>query len=285
MSASTFRHPVVAVSHGPGPMWLLDDDTMGKTSAPAQALRTLLSKLYPKGEHLPKRILYVSAHFDSESRGFDIASTAQPGMIYDYYGFPSESYDVQYPAKGDPAFAKRVQERLEASKIPARLVDRGFDHGTFVPMLLIRPEADIPIVTMSINFNLSEKTHFELGKALAPFRDEDTLIMCSGQATHNLRAPRGSSGVTDWAQAFQDWLDSTLTDKSSLSISEREEQICAWQKAPGARLAHPTPDHFLPFVVGAGAGMDDSKSEAVKLLGGFGLGHMSFATYGWGVEH
>lgn len=289
MSSAAFRHPVVAVSHGPGPLWLLSDDMfgVGKNSAPAQALRSLITKLYPSGERLPKRILYVSAHFDSESRGFDISAAAKPSMIYDYYGFPRESYDVQYPARGDPEFAKRVQALLEQTKIPARLVDRGFDHGVFVPMLLIRPDADIPIVTMSINEHLSDKAHYELGRALAPLRDEDTLIMCSGQATHNLRAPREpTTTVMDWAQAFQDWLDNTLTDKSSLSFAEREEQICSWQKvAPAARLAHPTPDHFLTFVVAAGAGMEESKPEGEKLLDGFGLGHMSFATYGWGIEH
>ncbi|KAE9004605.1 hypothetical protein PR003_g17399 [Phytophthora rubi] len=173
---TTFRHPVVAVSHGPGPLWLLSSGFAGmsNSSLPARTLTTTFEKLYPKGEHLPKRILFISAHWESDSSGFEISNAARPEMIYDYYGFPHEAYDVVYPAKGDPAFAQKVKEQLEKRNIQTKLVDRGFDHGVFVPMLLIRPEADIPIVTMSINSRLSNQAHFDLGKAVAPFRDEDS---------------------------------------------------------------------------------------------------------------
>ncbi|KAF4324254.1 hypothetical protein G195_002448, partial [Phytophthora kernoviae 00238/432] len=155
-----------------------------------------------------------------------------------------------------------------------------------VPMLLIRPEADIPIVTMSINSNLGDKAHFDLGRVLAPFRGEDTLILCSGQATHNMRASRDPNNpLADWAAAFQGWLDNTLTSDSKLSMGQREDQITNWQAAPAARLAHPSPDHFVPFVVAAGAGMEESKPESEKIFGSWGMGHMSFATYAWGVDH
>ncbi|KAE9360477.1 hypothetical protein PR003_g174 [Phytophthora rubi] len=256
-----FRHPVVAVSHGPGPLWLLSSGFAGmsKTSAPARTLTTTFEKLYPKGTNLPKRILYVSAHWESESSGFEISNATNPDMIYDYYGFPEEVYDVVYPAKGDPAFAQKVKDQLEKSNLKAKLVDRGFDHGVFVPMLLIRPEADIPIVSMSIN---------------------------SRQATHNMRASRDPNNpVMDWAAAFQGWLDNTLTAESKLSYGQRGDQIINWDAAPAARLAHPTPDHFIPFITAAGAGMEESKPEAEKVFGGWGMGHMSFATYAWGVVH
>ncbi|KAG6590725.1 UDP-N-acetylglucosamine--peptide N-acetylglucosaminyltransferase SEC [Phytophthora cinnamomi] len=285
---SAFRHPVVAVSHGPGPLWLLSSGFAGmsKSSVPAQTLTTTFEKLYPNGENLPKRILYVSAHWESESSGFEISNAANPDMIYDYYGFPQEAYDVVYPAKGDPAFAQKAKEQLEKNNLKAKLVNRGFDHGVFVPMLLIRPQADIPIVTMSINSRLGSKTHFDLGKAIAPFRDEDTLILCSGQATHNMRASRDPNNpIVDWAAAFQGWLDNTLTAESKLSYSQRGDQIIHWDAAPAARLAHPTPDHFIPFVTATGAGMEESKPEAEKVFGGWGMGHMSFATYAWGVAH
>ncbi|KAG2531652.1 hypothetical protein BBO99_00000895 [Phytophthora kernoviae] len=258
---SAFRHPVIAVSHGPGPLWLLDSgfDGMNKTCFAARNLGGIFKKLYPKGTNLPKRILYVSAHWESESSGFEISNAAKPDMIYDYYGFPSEAYDVVYPAKGDPTFAQKVKEHLEKNSIKAKLVDRGFDHGVFVPMLLIRPEADIPIVTMSINSNL---------------------------ATHNMRASRDPNNpLADWAAAFQGWLDNTLTSDSKLSMGQREDQITNWQAAPAARLAHPSPDHFVPFVVAAGAGMEESKPESEKIFGSWGMGHMSFATYAWGVDH
>ncbi|EGZ16724.1 hypothetical protein PHYSODRAFT_330777 [Phytophthora sojae] len=197
-----------------------------------------------------------------------------------------EAYDVVYPVKGDPAFARQVKEQLQKSNIQSQLVDRGFDYGVFVPMLLIRPDADIPIVTMSINSGLSNQAHVDLGKAIAPFRDEDTLIFCWGQATHNMRASREPTNpLMPWAAAFQGWLDNTLTSESSLSCSQRGGRIVDWPSAPAARLAHPTPDHFPPFVAAAGAGMEENKPEAEKLFGGWGMGHMSFASYAWGVEH
>ncbi|POM75384.1 Hypothetical protein PHPALM_7521 [Phytophthora palmivora] len=177
---SSIRHPAVVISHGPGPLWLLSsgfDEDMNKNAPAAKLLSTLFEKLYPNDLNLPKRILFVSAHFESDSNGFEISNAATPDMIYDYYGFDDEAYDVVYPAKGDPAFARTVKDHLEKNKIKAKLVNRGFDHGVFVPMSLIRPQADIPIVTMSINSYLGNQAHFNLGKALAPFRDEDTLIL------------------------------------------------------------------------------------------------------------
>ncbi|GMF54020.1 unnamed protein product [Phytophthora fragariaefolia] len=283
-----FRHPVVAVSHGPGPLWLLSSGFAGmnKSSLAARTLSSTFEKLYPKGTNLPKRILVVTAHWESDSSGFEISNAAKPDMIYDYYGFPQEAYDVNYPAKGDPAFAQKVKMQLEKNNLKAKLVNRGFDHGVYVPMLLIRPEADIPIVTMSINSRLDSKAHFDLGKAIAPFRDEDTLIFCSGQATHNMRASRDPNNpIMDWAAAFQGWLDNTLTADSKLSYGQRGDQIINWAATPAARLAHPTPDHFLPFVVAVGAGMEETKPEADKVFGQWGMGHMSFATYAWGVVH
>ncbi|KAG7387300.1 hypothetical protein PHYPSEUDO_014479 [Phytophthora pseudosyringae] len=285
---SAFRHPVVAVSHGPGPLWLLSsapEDIMKDARPAALLLASLLEKLYPKDENLPKRILFVSAHFESESSSFEISSAADPDMIYDYYGFPDEAYEFVYPAKGDPAFAQRVKEQLEKNNIKAKLVNRGYDHGVFVPMKLIRPQADIPIVTMSINSNLSNQDHLNLGKALASFRDEDTLILCSGQSTHNLRGIHSRSpSITEGSRAFQYWLDTTLAADSKLSADERTRQIIDWRDAPGAKFAHPSPDHFMTFVVAAGAGMDEKEPAAKAFFGGWALGQMSFANYAWGVQ-
>lgn len=288
---SSFRHPVLALSHGPGPLWLLDHgfDGMNKSSVPAQNLRQTFPKLYGSegSAPLPKRILYVTAHWESETDGaFEISSASNPEMIYDYYGFPNEAYDVVYGAKGDPVFAKRVSSLLAKSNIKTKLVNRGFDHGVFVPMFLIRPEADIPVLSVSINDHLNAKAHFELGQALAPLRDEETLIICSGQATHNLRASRiKTDNVADWAKEFQDWMDKMYM-ASPLSFKERRAQLESWHSsAPSARLAHPSPDHFSPFIVAAGAGMTEEKPESEKLFSGWAMGHMSFATYAWGVVH
>ncbi|KAL3668124.1 hypothetical protein V7S43_006987 [Phytophthora oleae] len=284
-----FRQPVVAVSHGAGPLWLLDDGAAGldKNSQSAKDVADIFSKIYSSDAQLPKRILFISAHWEARSTGLEISNSATPEMFYDYSGFPPESYEFVYGAKGDPTFAGRVKELLAQSGITSRLVDRPFDHGTFVPMFLMRPQADIPIVTMSINDRmLDAKDHFELGKALAPLRDEETLIITSGQATHNMYADwfPETHPIEPWALEFQNWLDKTLSTTSTQSYKERMESITAWKKAPYASKCHRTPDHFTTFVVGAGAGMEENSPAAKKLNGGWGLGHMSFASYAWGVD-
>ncbi|KAK1939326.1 4,5-DOPA dioxygenase extradiol [Phytophthora citrophthora] len=242
---------------------------MNRHTLPARTLAGLFPKLYPDDKKLPKRILFVSAHFESKlSTGFEISSSANPTMFYDYSGFPAGTYPVKYPAKGDPALPQQVKNSLEENNIKAELVDRGFDHGVFVPMLLIRPQADIPIVSMSINSHLDNKMHFDVGRAISSFRDEDTLIFCSGQSTHNLRGVRDlSHPIVDWAVTFQDWIDDTFTSKSTLTYDQRAERTIKWQEAPGARLAHPTRDHFIPFVVAAGAGMDEKNPGAESFFG------------------
>ncbi|KAG6613561.1 Extradiol ring-cleavage dioxygenase [Phytophthora cinnamomi] len=189
------------------------------------------------------------------------------------------------PAKGDPAFAHKVKEQLEKNNLKAKLVNRGFDHGVFVPMKLIRPQADIPVVTMSINSYLSDQVHFDLGKAIAPFRDEDTLILCSGQSTHNLRGFHSRNpSLVEGARAFQAWLNDTLASESKLTMKERINLITHWRDAPGAKWAHPSPDHFMPFIVGAGAGMEEKEPGAKLIFGGWAVGHFSFANYAWGVQ-
>ncbi|KAL3660186.1 hypothetical protein V7S43_014717 [Phytophthora oleae] len=208
-------------------------------------------------------------------------------MFYDYSGFPAESYELVYGAKGDPVFATRVNNLLSQSGIASKLVRRPYDHGTFVPMFLMRPQADIPIVTMSINDRtLNAKAHFELGKALGPLRDEDTLIITSNQATHNMYADwyPEDHPIEPWALEFQRWLNKTLSADSTQTYNERMESITAWEKAPNASVCHRTPDHFTTFVVAAGAGMEDNRPAAKKLNGRWGLGHMSFANYAWGVK-
>ncbi|GMF47535.1 unnamed protein product [Phytophthora fragariaefolia] len=284
---SKFRQPVVAVSHGAGPLWLLDEGYVGldKHSQSAKNVAAIFKKIYSSDAQLPKRILFVSAHWESRSTGIEISKSAAPDMFYDFSGFPAESYELVYDAKGDPVFATRVKELLSLSGIASKLVDRPFDHGTFVPMFLMRPQADIPIVTMSINDRmLTAKDHFELGQALAPLRDEDTLIIASGQATHNMYADwfPEDHPIEPWALEFQGWLDKTLSTASTQTYKERRDSTIAWKNAPHASVCHHTPDHFTTFVVAAGAGMEKDRPTAKKLNGGWGLGHMSFANYAWG---
>ncbi|KAF1324561.1 Udp-n-acetylglucosamine--peptide n-acetylglucosaminyltransferase sec, partial [Globisporangium splendens] len=279
---SAFRHPVLAVSHGPGPMWLLKSGDQNHTSEPARNVAGIWKKLYTKGTPKPKRILVISAHWESYRQGYEISRASAPDMIYDYGGFPDESYEFKYMAKGDTAFAEELYDLLSQHKIRSTLVERGYDHGVFVPMMLIRPQADIPIVTLSINNKLNTKAHWDLGKALAPLREQGTLIICSGQATHG-RGGR-TPYVVPYALTFQEWLDKVFAPESGLSYNQRYDELIKWENAPAARDAHPRTEHFIPFIVAAAAGMDDAAPAAQKLFGGWGWSHLSYASYAWGIS-
>lgn len=282
-------HPVVVVSHGPGPLWLLKHGAENRQSQPARNMASVLKRLYPRGGALPepKRILLVSAHWETYRVGFEISRSPSPGMLYDYEGFPAEATELVYPAKGDADFANEVAAVLARSKIRVMPVLRALDHAAFVPTMLMRRQADIPVVTMSINWKLNAKAHFDLGRALAQFRDRDTLIICSGQATHGMASTSELSGdgISAYAEQFQDWLDSVLTNASELTFQQRQDQLLAWEtKAPFANQAHPRQEHFMPFLVAAGAGMEKQKPEATKLFGGWGCVCLSYASYAWGLD-
>ena len=171
--------------------------------------------------------------------------------MYDYYGFPAASYRIQYPAPGAPALAKKIYALLRSAGIVARLDERrGFDHGLFVPLKIMYPEAEIPCVQLSLLASLDPQAHIALGKALAPLRNEDVLIVGSGFSFHNLRAFfAGPSGTPDQRnEAFNEWLVATCTGER-LSVGEREERLVAWEAAPHARYCHPREEHLLPLHV------------------------------------
>lgn len=286
-TTSPFRHPVLAVSHGPGPLWLLKDGSQSRSSEPARNVAGIWKQIYPKGSNAPtpKRILLISAHWESyRLEQHEISRASAPGMIYDYGGFPQESYEFVYGAKGDAAFAEELHQLLAQRKIKSTLVERGFDHGTFVPLMLIRPQADVPVVTLSINSKLNTAAHFALGQALAPLRDQDTLIICSGQATHG-RAGHPGLARAPYALAFQEWLDNVLAPESGWSFEQRRDALLQWTStAPSAAEAHPRSEHFIPFIVAAAAGMDAAAAPAAtKLFGGWGGNHLSYASYAWGI--
>ncbi|KAG2490526.1 hypothetical protein HYH03_011146 [Edaphochlamys debaryana] len=188
-------------------------------------------------------------------------------MLYDYYGFPDEAYQVVYPAPGDPALAQRVLQLLAAAGIPAAAdAARGFDHGTFVPLLLTYPEAKIPVVQMSLVKGLDPRLHSAIGAALAPLRDEGVLIMGSGLSFHNMGALRrslqGGGGAADsnpsvvsGLRLFDAWLGEAATQRRGAA---RNEALAAWAKAPGGRESHPREEHLLPLMVVAGAAREDA---------------------------
>jgi aromatic ring-opening dioxygenase catalytic subunit (LigB family) len=240
--------PVVFLPHGGGP-WPFVKTPFGSPQELA-ALTAYLKNVAAVPTTPPRAVLIVSAHW--EEPVVTVMSGAAPPLLYDYYGFPPESYQLTWPAPGDPELAARVQRLLEASGIETRAdAARGFDHGTFVPLKLTYPEARIPTVQLSLKRGLDPAEHLALGKALQPLRDEGVFIVGSGMTYHNLRA--FSPAAKPVAEAFDAWLRQAAT----AAPAEREQQLTHWQEAPFARQAHPREEHLLPLMVIAGAAGDD----------------------------
>jgi aromatic ring-opening dioxygenase catalytic subunit (LigB family) len=195
----------------------------------------------------PKAVLVVSSHWEEDAPM--VSSGAAPGMIYDYGGFPAHTYQVRYPAPGSPELAQRVAELVSAAGHPATLDPaRGFDHGTFSMLYPVYPQADMPVVQLSIKHGYDPRTHLEIGRALAPLRKEGVLIIGSGLSYHNLRqfGPGGSKP----SKEFDAWLQHVLL---KLTPSERSIALMHWSEAPYARMAHPREDHLVPLMVALGA--------------------------------
>jgi len=243
----TTRLPTYFVSHGGGP-WPWMKDQWGDTFAKLEAsLQDMPRQLGVK----PKAVLMVSGHW--EERDFTLSSGAHPGMLYDYYGFPEHTYHVQYPAPGSPELAQQVKELLEAGSMTARLDgERGFDHGTFTVMAPLYPQADIPVVQLSMKTGLDPQTHIDAGKLLAPLRDEGVVIIGSGLSYHNLRQHYAHAAAP--SRQFDDWLQETLLHSAPVV---RYQRLLEWSRAPAARVAHPREDHLLPLMVAVGAAWDE----------------------------
>lgn len=242
MSQPSF--PSVYIPHGGGPCFFMDWpgdpylwDEMGR----------FLRELAPLLPAKPKAIVVVSAHWEEEA--FSVTGAANPPLFYDYYGFPPHTYELQYPAPGDPALAARIAGLLEGAGLPSRVdPQRGFDHGMFIPLLLIYPQADIPVVQLSLKAGLDPETHLAAGRALAPLRDEGVLLLGSGMSFHNMQGFfRG--GFDHPSRQFDQW----LTQAAESSADERAALLQRWDGAPGARASHPREEHLLPMMVAAGA--------------------------------
>ncbi|RPH90768.1 MAG: dioxygenase [Calditrichaeota bacterium] len=208
-----------------------------------QFLQSITSEFEP-----PAAILVVSAHW--EARRTTITSGSSPALFYDYYGFPDEAYKIQYPAPGDPALADLIFQLLQEHEFDARLdAERGFDHGLFVPLKIMYPDAHIPCVQLSLVQGLAAETHIRVGKALSALRQKNVLILGSGFSFHNMQAFMSRGGMQDSKNdAFQKWLIDTCTDLH-LSEQERESRLVHWESAPFARYCHPREEHLLPLHV------------------------------------
>ncbi|MCE9685492.1 dioxygenase [Shewanella sp. AS16] len=238
------KAPVIFIPHGGGPLPLLNEPGHGELIHFLKAL--------PASFPAPEAIIIISAHWEEEV--VSITSAAAPELIYDYYGFPEESYRISYPVKGHPLLAERLKALLEHAGIAARLdAKRGLDHGVFVPLKLMYPEAQIPCVQLSLVKGLSPEQHIAIGRAIAELRQENVLILGSGFSFHNLRAfGRGSEPDRD-NLAFEAWLVDTCTDPAT-DAKSKAKALNDWQQAPGARHCHPREEHLLPLHVCFGAG-------------------------------
>jgi aromatic ring-opening dioxygenase catalytic subunit (LigB family) len=244
---ANLKQPTYFISHGGGPWPFISEMREGLTKT--------LDWMKHFAENLPERptaILSISAHWQEDE--FTVSTAKNPTMIYDYSGFPEHTYKIQYPALGAPTLAARVQELLTNAKIAIKTnAARGFDHGTFVPLSLMFPKADIPVVSMSIRKKYNPRDHILMGEALSPLRDEGVLIIGSGLSYHNMREFGLKSGTVA-SQKFGEWLGQTI---SLANTEERNRQLENWEQAPAARLAHPTEDHLIPLMTVVGAAKND----------------------------
>lgn len=236
---------VLYIAHGGGPMPLLGDKSHHDM---VEKLREAAAKM-PK----PSAILVISAHWETDVP--HVTTAAKPELIYDYYGFPPESYTITYPAPGEPQLAEQVLAAITAAGIQAQGdAKRGFDHGLFVPLKLMYPDADIPCIQLSLMNHLDTEDHIKLGQALQTLDYDNLLILGSGFSFHNMRAffaPNHAEADSQNA-AFQAWLELVCSDQD-MDEDQRQHMLANWQEAPHARFCHPREEHLLPLHVCYGA--------------------------------
>lgn len=252
---SVLRVPSLFLCHGGGPLPLMAAQGakgMFSDSSLSEALRATSSLL--SGQK-PKAILLISAHWET---GPDLAITSspRPPLLFDYSGFPPETYEYTYPCQGDPELARRAADLLNAAGHPCRLDgERGYDHGIFVPLMLAFPSADIPVVALSLHRSLDPAMHLSIGRTLSPLRDEGVLIIGSGLSFHSMAAFSfsGNSGSSTRGERWDIALNTAVTAEPSV----RDAALAEWESLPDARASHPREEHLLPLLVAAGAGSED----------------------------
>jgi len=268
------RLPSLFVSHG-SPMMALEP-------SPARDFLAGLGTRLPR----PRTILVVSAHHDAAYEGGRATVTASPAppTIHDFGGFPDELFAMRYPAPGDPTLAARIVDLLAGHGLTVTAdPDRGLDHGAWVPLSLIYPDADIPVVQLSIASNAPPEWHYALGQALAPLRDEGVLIVGSGSITHNLRAffttrPSIGAPAPAWVSDFTAWV------AGRMEANAVDDVLHAVDRAPHGRDNHPTPDHILPLFVAMGAGADAEGLHAQRLHDSTTYAVLAMDVYAFGEE-
>lgn len=260
---STPKTPVFFISHG-APTFAIEPGQLGPQ------LKTL-------GDQLPelKAVLVVSPHW--QSRGVNVMATAQPETVHDFGGFPASLYSLQYPAPGQPELAREAARLLAAAGFATELDEnRGLDHGAWVPLMHLLPQAKVPVFQVSMPVSLSTEQAVQMGQALAPLREQGVMIVASGSMTHNLYElhPPGSQPVA-YAKEFANWVNTAVL------ANARKPLIHYRAEAPHAERAHPTEEHFLPLLVAIGAQTDADQLQSIE--GGITYGVLSMDSYVWGM--
>lgn len=242
--------PVMFLSHGGGPCWLMDGSEPGnsriremdKNSKSADFMKNLRTSAgLPRA---PDAILVVSAHWEEDE--FTVQSSERPALLYDYTDFPEFTYHLKWPVPGAPKIADRVRNVLNETGVKCLTTEtRGLDHGVFVPLMLAYPEADVPVLELSLRVGLSIAEHLAVGEALGKLRSENVLIVGSGQSTHNLDVNNLSGFVPPWCNRFRDWFHDVMTN-TSYTPQERKQKLLDSDKETTFYDAHPTIEHYLP---------------------------------------
>ncbi len=242
--------PTLFVPHGAGPCFFMDWNPPTAWNAMAAFLKGIAATLPAR----PTAIVLVSGHWLQST--FSVTTAARPTLIYDYHGFPPHTYELRYPAPGDPALASRIAGLLDGAALGGREdAQRGFDHGMFIPLKLMFPDADIPVVQLSLRSDLDPRAHIEAGRALQALRGEGVLIVGSGMSFHNMRG-YGDPRFAPISDEFDHWLTAAV----ELPPGERDWALQRWEDAPAARLCHPprAEEHLIPLLVAAGAAGDSN---------------------------
>ena len=271
MTDPAARQPTLFIPHGGGPCFFMDPPPAAPQlwDRMAAYLRAIPAALPAR----PRALLVISGHWEAALPTVNTAP--QPALLFDYYGFPPHTYRLTYPVAGAPGLAAEVRRLLAAAGIAsAEDAQRGLDHGVFIPLKVAFPDADIPVLQLSLQTGLDPAAHLAIGRALAPLRDQGVLIVGSGMSYHNLHALFAQQGGAA-SVAFDSWLVAAATAPDP---DRRAALLRDWAGAPHARDCHPQEEHLIPLMVAAGAAGDDVGRQvyadrlAGKALSGFQFG-------------
>ena len=239
--------PVFFIPHGGGPCFFME----WPEPNPWKKMELFLAGFLKELPERPIALLVISAHWEESTIG--VSANPTPQLVYDYHNFPAHTYELTWPAQGDPVLAGRIKQKLRADGVSCELhAERGFDHGVFIPLKVAVPDADIPTVVLSIKSDFDPDFHLKMGASIEYVREEGVLIIASGMSYHNLQVMR--SGVqSSESRVFDAWLTETVQSEAKI----RDARLQSWRRAPFASFCHPREEHLVPLFVASGAAGDD----------------------------